>query len=203
MVVIGLTGPSGSGKSTLCALAAEHGINSINADEVYHGILVPPSLCLDEISEYFGGSILNGDGSLNRPALAAIVFEKGAEEKLSKLNSITHKYVKEKFRSMISDMEGLGFSAVIVDAPTLFESGFDKECDFTLCLLSEKSLRTERIIHRDGISSDRAEMRMSAQKSDEYFIVRADHVLINDSDKESLKRTFFKILDDHGIAYEN
>ncbi len=203
MTVIGLTGPTGSGKSTLCKIAAEIGIKSIDADKVYHGLLVPPSPCLDAIVKAFGNGVLNEDGSLNRTALASVVFAVGADEKLEMLNSITHKFVKEEFRRIISDMKNSGERFVIVDAPTLYESGFDKECDFTVAIIADRSIRSTRIIERDSLSTDRAEQRLSAQKPDEFFIRRADHVLYNNGDVNVLRESFINVIKKHGGIDEN
>ena len=102
MTVIGLTGPSGAGKTELCKIAKQLGCECINADEVYHSLLIPPSRCLDEIVENFGRDILLSDNSLNRAELGRIVFS--SKEKLALLNTITHKYVKDEFRSIINEI---------------------------------------------------------------------------------------------------
>lgn len=203
MTVIGLTGPTGSGKSTLCNIAAEFGIKSIDADKVYHDLLVPPSLCLEEIVNAFGNKVLNEDGSLNRAVLASIVFAVGADEKLRTLNSITHKFVKEEFRRIISDMKNSAEKFVIVDAPTLYESGFDKECDFTVAIIADRSIRSTRIIERDFLSAERAEQRLSAQKPDDFFIQRANYVLYNNGDVNILKESFINVIRKHGGIDEN
>ena len=203
MTVIGLTGPTGSGKSTLCNIAAEFGIKSIDADKVYHDLLVPPSLCLEAIVNAFGNGVLNEDGSLNRAVLASIVFAVGADEKLRTLNSITHKFVKEEFRRIISDMKNSAEKFVIVDAPTLYESGFDKECDFTVAIIADRSIRSTRIIERDFLSADRAEQRLSAQKPDDFFIQRANYVLYNNGDVNILKESFINVIRKHGGIDEN
>ena len=192
MKVIGLTGPSGSGKTLFCRLAESFGVRSINADEVYHQLLVPPSPCLDEIVSAFGNNILNTDGRLDRQKLGGIVFSDS--ERLSRLNEITHKFVKSEFRIIIHDMMLQNEKAVIVDAPTLFESGFDKECDVTLCLLSDINSRRQRIIDRDGISGERAEKRISAQHEDSFYISRSDYVIKNNGSEEDLKNNITSFL---------
>ncbi len=203
MTVIGLTGPTGSGKSTLCEIALKLGIKSINADKVYHALLIPPSPCLDEIVSAFGNRVLNSDGCLDRATLASIVFEKGAEKKLSTLNRITHKFVKDEFRRIISEMKHCGEKFVIVDAPTLYESGFDKECDLTIAIIADRETRSTRIIERDSLSADRAEQRLSSQKSDDFFTERADCVLYNNGDVNALKDSFINVMRKHGGIDEN
>ena len=198
MLIIGLTGPSGSGKTTLCDIAKKMNIESIDADKVYHALLIPPSPCLDEIAENFGGGILLSNGMLDRAALGKIVFGDGSGEKLSLLNRITHKYVKARFRELLSEFESKGEKTVIVDAPTLFESGFDSECGVTIALLADGDLRRKRIISRDSLSDEGADARLSAQKSDEFFAERADYTLYNNGDKDLLSEAFRRILIDNG-----
>ena len=203
MIIIGLTGPSGSGKTTLCRFAGSLGIKSIDADKVYHELLAPPSPCLDEITLNFGRSVLNPDGALDRASLASVVFGEGNKDKLDLLNSISHKYVKMRFREIIAQMEQDGERCVIIDAPTLFESGFDKECSFTVSLLADRSRRAERIISRDGLSNERAELRLNSQKPDEFFISNADHVIYNNGDTDLLTKAFSDILRKRGGLDEN
>ena len=74
MLLIGLTGPSGAGKGLFCKVLKEYGIESIDADAVYHSLLIPPSPCLDALCNAFGKDILNQDQTLNRRRLADIVF---------------------------------------------------------------------------------------------------------------------------------
>ncbi len=86
MKVLGLTGPSGAGKGFVCALFARHGIPSIDADRVYHDLLVPPSQCLDALVERFGRSVLFPDGTLDRKARILqrdSIPEEAAERRLS------------------------------------------------------------------------------------------------------------------------
>ena len=82
---IGITGPSGSGKSLLCQSLKESGIFTIDADELYHSMLIPPSRCLDAISEAFGKDVLATDGTLDRIMLSKKVFSDAG--KLELLNS--------------------------------------------------------------------------------------------------------------------
>ncbi len=199
--IIGLTGPSGAGKTTLCKIADEFGIKSIDTDAVYHSLLVPPSQCLDELVAEFGNKILRPDGKLDRPALAAIVFDENDRDKikLKRLGEITHKYVLEKTRKIIRSADSRGEASIIVDAPALYESGFDKECDFVICLIADKESRLHRIIDRDNISEERADERLSGQKDDSFYSSRADYTLTNDGDASAMKATLQKILNDRGL----
>jgi dephospho-CoA kinase len=182
MLKIGLTGPSGAGKSMVAGLFTRWNIPTIDTDAVYHELLTPPSRCLDELVATFGKEILTLDGCLDRPVLASFVFDPEHPDRLEQLNRIAHHYILEQVRILCQTYEAQGSVAVLIDAPVLFESGFDKECDRTLAVLADPSTRLSRIMIRDGISRDAAMKRMGAQPSDDFYIHRADAVVYNDGE---------------------
>ena len=177
--IIGLTGPTGAGKGVVSGICRRWGIPSIDTDAVYHALLEPPSACLDGLVASFGTGICNPDGTLNRPALSAIVFAPGAGDKLELLNRITHGFVLDKVRTLCRAQEEAGAPAVLVDAPLLYESGFDRECDRVLAVLAAPDTRLCRIMARDDISLNAALARLRAQKPDDFY-ARADGILYND-----------------------
>lgn len=180
MKIIGVTGPTGAGKSLFGECARKLGIEAINADEVYHSMLVPPSACLTELRKAFGDCIFKPSGELSREALGKIVFSD--PEKLSLLNSTVLKIVLEEIRGMIIQLERRGDKLVVIDGPTLIESGFHKECDVVVSVLASKDTRIERIIARDKISRDRAVARVNAQNPDSFYIDASTHIINNDGD---------------------
>ena len=188
MKIIGLTGPSGSGKSAFCSILAKHGIFNINTDNVYHKLLVPPSECLNELCAHFGYGILKEDGTLDRAALAKIVFDPQNKGELEALNKITHFHVLNKVRSIITDFSKFPCPAVIVDAPALFESGFDKECDLIVSVIANKAIRIDRIMKRESISYEAASERVNAQNPDEFYADRSDFVFYNNSDLDEFEK---------------
>ena len=80
-----------------------------------------------------------------------------------------------------------GYKAAIVDAPVLFESGFDSECDLVIAVIADKEKRIARVMERDGISYTAALQRIDSQMSDEDLISRCDYIIRNDSDLDSLE----------------
>lgn len=195
MKIIGLTGPSGAGKSELCSCLAKFGIPNVNADKIYHQLLVPPSPCLDEIANTFGRSVLKTDGTLDRKKLADIVFAGGGKEKLLTLNRITHSYVIKRMRELI-EMYSKSFPVIIADVPLLFESDFDKDCDITVAVIADRSIRIDRIMNRDSLDYASAASRVEAQKSDDFYTSRADFTVYNNSDEEALLVQANKVLDE-------
>ena len=187
MLTIGLTGPSGAGKGVVSSILAEYGIPSVDTDAVYHELLVPPSACLDELVSRFGSSVLNEDGTLNRKALAALVFAPGHEADLADLNRITHRHILDEVRRRLAIYEAEGKRAAAVDAPQLFESGFDRECGRILVVLAPYEHRLARVTARDGLTEAQATARLNASHSDSFFRERADAVLVNDRDVAALR----------------
>ena len=202
MLTIGLTGPSGAGKGTVASLFAAHGVPSIDTDKVYHDLLIPPSACLDELSARFGTGILTPDGMLNRGALAAIVFAEGHGTDLADLNTITHLHILAKTREMLAAYAAQGVPAVLVDAPQLFESGFDAECGFILSVLAPYEVRLARIMARDGLDEARAKARLAASHEDGFFTERSDAVIFNDGDIPALEDDVRRLLTRWEVAYE-
>ena len=193
MKIIGVTGPSGAGKSMLCGILAKNGISVIYADVVYHGLLVPPSQCLEALRSAFGNGVLCEDGSLNRKALATIVFND--EEKLKLLNSTVHGFVLDKIRELISELQTKHALTVAVDAPTLIESGFHKECDIIISVLCTPEVRISRIIERDGITPESAKERTKAQKPDEFYIEHSDHVIVNNGNETDFLKEIYTLIE--------
>lgn len=199
MLIIGLTGPSGAGKGTVAARMAPFGVVSIDTDKVYHTLLIPPSDCLDALVKRFGRDILRSDGTLDRAALAATVFAEGHEADLEALNHITHRYVLAQVKAQCRALALLGCPAVLVDAPLLFESGFDRSCDRTLAVLADREVRLDRIMARDQLSREAAEARLNAQKPDDFYTERAEATVRNDGSPAELDSLLTTLLTEWGV----
>ncbi len=192
MHIFGITGPSGAGKSLLCEYCAAHGIPHLNADAIYHELLTPPSEAVDVLRATFGDEILDKSGAIDRKALSAIVFHDA--KKLALLNETVLDIVLREIRCRLDALAAQGVAAVAVDAPTLIESGFHRECDTVVAVLSPKEVRISRIMARDGLSYERAEERVNAQRPDDFYRSAADAVLYNDGDREALFEGFEALL---------
>ena len=179
MLIVGLTGPSGAGKSGVCRIFERYGVPCIDTDAVYHKLLTPPSACLDELVSRFGTSILNADGTLDRKALSSLVFTPKNQEALKELNRIAHRHILSDVRRQCDTLRQGGCPVVLVDAPQLYESGFDGECDLVVAVVAPCDVCVARIIARDGITRERAEARLQAQNSIDYFQSHADVIIEN------------------------
>lgn len=186
MNIIGITGPTGSGKSALCEYLSQKNIPCIDADKVYHSLLLPPSECLDAIKRAFGSEIFSSDGKLDRAKLGAIVFDD--PKKLDLLNKTVLGNVLCEIRNIIFDYKQKGFSTVAVDAPTLIESGFYKECSTVISVLAPKEIRLARIMERDCLSKEKALLRINAQKSDNFYKEYSNIVIENNGNIKQFKK---------------
>ncbi len=199
MRVIGLTGGTGAGKGEVSLCFMTQGIKCLDADKVSREVCKPGKPCLLELVEYFGDGILNPDGTLDRKGLAALVFgEENAEKREIKhaaLNRITHKHIIDAMHEWLAAREREGATLAVVDAPQLFESGFDRHCDYTIGVIADEKVRVRRITSRDNITVEAAEKRIRAQKSDEFFIDTCDFIVYNNAGVDMLGHQVENILE--------
>ena len=179
MKIVGITGPTGAGKSALSEYLRGRGIPVIDADALYHSLLIPPSPCLDALRNAFGEEIFSPEGMLDRKKLANIVF--GDKNKLELLNKTVLDFVLNRARQILREYEAEGIAIAAIDAPTLIESGFHTECHTVVSVICPSKLRIERIILRDNIEKEAAEARVHGQKSDGFYISHSDRIIQNDS----------------------
>ena len=194
MIKIGICGSSGSGKGYICKLFSTYGYKWIDTDKVYRDLATPKSECVKELREYFGNSILNPDGSLNRKELSKCVFEgEKANQNLNKLNEITHFYIRKETERIIEQSEQNGYKGVLVDAPVLFESGFDKMCDATICVTAPTELKLKRIVNRDNITLEKATSRIKSQLSDDELRKKCTYEIDN-SEGANIEKQILSII---------
>lgn len=177
MKIIGLTGLTGAGKSTVAQKLMAYGCYHIDADKVAREVINNNANVKNKLKKRFGNDVINADGTTNRPLLASRAF--ADEESTNALNEITHPAVIEEIKSIIKDMEEVGYRGIIIDAIALFESGLDSLCDFNVTVIAPKEIRLERIMKRDNITEEKALERINAQKDESFFTSRADFVLWN------------------------
>ncbi len=194
MLVLGLTGGSGSGKGFVSSLFSSRGISSIDCDAVLRTVCTKGSPCLLEIASALGSEVLTDDGEYDRAATARIVFSD--KNKLAVLNRITHRYILDACRQWLDVQRKNGASIAIIDAPVLYESGFDAECDAVVAVICDTQTRQKRIVARDGISEQMALMRIAKQKDNDFYRAHADFLIENyeNTSREALLREIDSIL---------
>ena len=176
MLTVGLTGGIGSGKSAVSTRLAELGAVVIDGDLIAREIVEPGQPALAEIVERFGATMLNGDGSLNRGALAGIVFHDPAA--LADLNAIMHPRIAQRSAQLQSEASA---SAVVVhDAPLLVEQNMADAYDVVVVVDCDDEVRMQRLIAQRGMSESDARARMAAQVGRDERLEAADYVVENE-----------------------
>lgn len=186
MLLVGLTGGIGSGKSTFAVLLAERGAQIIDADVLGHDALMPGERAWKAVVDQFGDEVLSpGSMTIDRKRLAEIVFAN--EQKRAALNAIVH---PEILRRMADSIERLraSDSVVVIDAALIFEAGLADTCDAIVVVLSNRNVRTERLVRTRGMSIDQITARMAAQTDPRELADKADIVVHNDGSLEDLAR---------------
>ena len=179
MNIIGLTGHSGSGKTTVAQIMSEHGFYHIDCDKLVHDKVYKNKNILDKITDTFGDGFVK-DGVLDRKPLAKLVFTD--KEAYNTLMSIIRKAIIEEIEYEISQNSK---RHILLDAPTLFEFGFNTRCSTIIGVISDNALN--RICIRDGIDEQAAKLRLSNQKDAEFYRENCNIIIENNSDLESLK----------------
>lgn len=187
MLLVGLTGGIGAGKSTVSAMLAEHGAVVVDADQVARDLQAPGSPLLDRMAERFGQHVLRDDGSLDRAAVASIVFGESdaARAALADLNAITHPAIQAEIRSRIEahrDTE----SIVVLDHPLLGEHPRD-DLAATIVVDVPVEIAVERLVASRGMDAADARNRIASQITREERLATATHVIDNSGDVARLR----------------
>ena len=182
MLTVGLTGSSGSGKGYVCEIFREKGIPCLDTDKVCRAVYLKGHKCYDDLVSAFGYGIIGEDGEINRKALFDLTFSDA--QRYSLLNSIAFAHIMKETKIWLSEMEEQGNEIAVVDAPMLYESGFDKLCDKVVCVIADRQTQLVRIMKRDGITQSDAVLRLNKQKKNLYYTSRANYTLDNSAANE-------------------
>ena len=186
MVVIGLTGGIGAGKSTVADMLVARGAVLLDGDRIVREIQRPDGAAFAPIVERFGVDVVAPDGTLNRPALAAIVFSDPAA--LADLNAITHPLVLAEMRRRVDELAGTD-RVVILDIPLLAE-GTSRDLwnlDGVLVVDAPLDVAVERLVAQRGMTEADAWARIANQATREQRRALADVVIDNSGSAEHLE----------------
>ena len=182
MLLLGLTGGIGSGKSTVSAELARRGAIVIDADLVVRELQSPGGAVLAAMVELFGDGILAEDGTLNRQAVADIVFNDA--DQLKALNAIVHPKVGEEIDGRI-EAQRESDHVVVLDVPLLVESKA-YETEGVIVVDTDPELAVQRLVEFRGFNADDARARMKLQATREERRAVAAFIVPNDGTQEEL-----------------
>lgn len=180
---VALTGGIASGKSAVADVLRALGAVVIDADRLAREVVAPGTPGLQAVVERFGPEVLTESGELDRPGVAAIVFDD--EDARRDLEGIIHPLVHEEGRRLEAQApEG---ALVVHDIPLLAEAGRVEAFDAVLVVDAPVELQVARMVENRGWTREEAESRIAAQTTREHRRELATHVIDNDGTLEQLE----------------
>ena len=161
MLRIGLTGGIACGKSHVLRRLAGHGLHTLDLDGVARDVTAPGSPALHEIAGALGAGVVGADGSLDRAALAAVVFRDAAAR--ARLNAIVHPRVRAEEARRAADLAGRGAAVLVTDAALLVEAGAHLRFDRLVVVHCDPGQQLSRLRARDGLDERAAVARIESQ----------------------------------------
>lgn len=194
MKVIGLTGGIGTGKSTVSAYLKEKGCLILDADKMSRDLTARDGAALCDVRKAFGDHVFFEDGTMNRKAVADIVFND--REKLAQLESIITQKVVDQTLDTVDKLRSKNYEGIVIlDAPLLFECGMEKYADENWVVTADLDVRIGRIMKRDGLDRDSIMDRIRSQMSDDEKIAKADYVIDNSYDLAALYKQIEQLIE--------
>jgi len=179
---LGLTGGIGSGKSTVGALLEQRGALLIDADQLARAVVAPGEPALAEIVDRWGAGMLLADGSLNRAALAAVVFADPAER--AALEAMTHPRIVARSEALLASSDSI---VGVHMAALLLEAGAADRCDGIWLVTAPEEVRIRRVVARDGVEPTAVQARMQSQWPDSKKQALVDVVIDTDCSLDELE----------------
>ena len=183
MLLVGLTGGIGSGKSTVARMLAARGAVVLDADVLARQVVEPGTAGFDAVLERFGDTVRSPDGSLDREALAAIVF--ADDEARRDLEAIVHPQVRVRIGEAAATHADTD-AVVVVDSPLLIETGAHESFPVVVVVIAPDDARIARLTARGKEEGD-TRARMAAQMPLEEKAGYADVLLDNGGSEAELE----------------
>jgi dephospho-CoA kinase len=183
MMTVGLTGGLASGKSHVGRYLAGFGCLLVKADELGHRVLMPDGEAYADAVREFGKEILNPDGTIDRKALAARVFNN--PDRLALLNSFVHPHVRARTQAAIEEFRGANPDGIaVVEAAILIETGSYRNYDRLIVAVCTEEQQIERAMVRDGITREEALARLRRQLPLSEKVKYADYIIDTSGSRE-------------------
>jgi dephospho-CoA kinase len=203
MLLVGLTGGIGAGKSTVSTLLAERGAVIVDADVIARELQAPGSPVLDRMAERFGAHVILDDGSLDRAAVAAIVFGDSDDAKtaLADLNGIVHPAMQSEIERQVTEQADTE-RIVVLDFPLLGENPRD-DVAATIVVDVPHEIAIERLVGFRGMDEVDARKRIASQISREDRLATATYVVDNSGDLDQLRSEVAGLWEQLGELHES
>jgi dephospho-CoA kinase len=188
---VGLTGGVAAGKSAAAAVLRDLGAFVIDADLLAREVVAPGTPGLAAVVSHFGKQVLTHDGSLNRAALAEVIF--GDARERQSLEAIVHPLVRER----AAELESLApeNALVVHEIPLLVETGQEGGFDAVIVVDVPLQVQLARLVGLRGLSVEEARARVAAQASREARLAVATYVVDNTGTQEDLRHRVTEVFE--------
>ncbi|ETA79899.1 dephospho-CoA kinase [Youngiibacter fragilis] len=199
MLRIGITGGIASGKTTVVKYISGKGIPVVDADIIAREVLSLYPKILDYLKGRYGEKVFSG-GELDRKELGRIIFSSEMDRK--EYTDVIMPYIRLEIEKRLDRLESEGFAAAILDAPLLFEEGFEKDMDCSILVYAEAKVQLQRLMKRNEITEEEARRMIRSQMPVREKLELADFVVDNSGDLERTKEEIDMVFMKMGIECE-
>ena len=186
MRIIGLTGGIASGKSTVSRILQSMGAVAIDADAIAHELAEPGAPLYEAYITHWGAGILTPEGTLDRRKIGEIVFVDEDERRW--LDDVSHPLLYREVQRRLAALRTSDVQTVVLDAPLLFEAGWERLADETWVVVLPRDIQLRRLMARNHYTEEEALSRMESQLSQEEKMRRADVVIDNRGSEAQLDK---------------
>ena len=192
MLCVGLTGGIASGKTTVSGFFRQAGAVVIDADEIAREVVAPGLPAWQAIKDAFGSDVCRADGTLDRDRLGEKVFNDS--QLRHKLETIVHPAVKQRMDSEIKRLaQSVPHAVVILDVPLLIEAQMAQGLDEVIVVYAPQSVQLQRLMQRNALSLEAAQLRIDAQMAMEDKRRLATIIIDNSGDLAHTKQQTLSI----------
>jgi dephospho-CoA kinase len=174
MLLVGLTGNYGMGKSTVLPMFKKLGVTTIDADNIVESLLTEKDV-LKKVKRLLGEKVFYKNGSLNKKKVADLVFKDDVLRHT--LEDILHPLVFERINFLLDEINRKD-KVILIAVPLLYERGYEDRFDRTITVHTKEKIALNRL-KKDGITKEKALLRLKAQLPIDEKIKRSDFVIDN------------------------
>ncbi|SIO05065.1 dephospho-CoA kinase [Carnobacterium alterfunditum] len=185
-VILGLTGGISTGKSTVSKIFKEQGYPVVDADVGAREVVKPGTDGLEKIKKEFGNKVILTDGTLDRTALAKIIFDD--VEKRELLNKMLSQHIHQWIVTKKNDYLKQDPAIIVLDIPLLFEMGYENEVDQIMVVATSEEIQLNRLMKRDNIEKKEATQRINSQLPISKKVILGDIIIDNSGTIENTKK---------------
>jgi len=183
---IGLTGGIASGKSTVTNFFKAKGVPVIDADLLGHRTYEPGTGTFKAVVSAFGPDLVATDGTIDRRVLGSKVF--GKPEELKRLTDIVWPGIRRLAEQELAALDRAGQPVAVLEAAVMLEAGWEDLCDELWVVVVEPDIAVQRLATRNGLDESAARARIASQLTNAERVTKADVVIENNHDLESLEQ---------------